>query len=142
MVELRLLVAAAVILGFLFSTSQSLRFELQSGHTKCIVEDMKANAMTVGKYSVVNPNEGQPLPPSHKLTVTSSYGNSHRYSELVESGQFAFQAVEAGDYMACFWAPDHKPPTTLTIEFDWKIGVAAKGMNAVLEICSALEEYR
>ncbi|KAM5567269.1 transmembrane emp24 domain-containing protein p24delta9-like [Rosa sericea] len=133
MVELRLLVAAAVILGFLFSTSQSLRFELQSGHTKCIVEDMKANAMTVGKYSVVNPDEGQPLPPSHKLTVrvTSSYGNSHHYSELVESGQFAFQAVEAGDYMACFWAPDHKPPTTLTIEFDWKTGVAAKDWSNV-----------
>ena len=66
-VELRLLVA--VILGFLLSTSESLRFELQSGHTKCIVEDMKANAMTVGKYSVVNPDEGQPLPASHKLTV-------------------------------------------------------------------------
>lgn len=68
MVESRLL-AALILLGFLISASESLRFELQSGHTKCIVEDMKANAMTVGKYSVVNPDEGQPMPPSHKLTV-------------------------------------------------------------------------
>lgn len=63
--------------------------------------------------------------------MTSSYGNSHHYSELVESGQFAFAAVEAGDYMACFWAPDHKPQTTLTIDFDWKTGVAAKDWSSV-----------
>ncbi|BFG16728.1 hypothetical protein CerSpe_030020 [Prunus speciosa] len=132
MAGLRLLVAA-VVLGFLSSTSESLRFELQSGHTKCIVEDIKANAMTVGKYSVVNPNEGHPIPDSHKLTVrvTSHYGNNYHYSELVESGQFAFVAAEAGDYMACFWAPDHKPQITLTIEFDWKTGVAAKDWSNV-----------
>lgn len=68
MVGLRLLLAT-VIAGFLLSTSECLRFELQSGHTKCIVEDIKSSAMTVGKYSVVNPNEGQPMPNSHKLTV-------------------------------------------------------------------------
>ncbi|KAM1741292.1 hypothetical protein ACFX12_011431 [Malus domestica] len=132
MVGLRLLLAA-VIAGFLLSTSESLRFELQSGHTKCIVEDIKSSAMTVGKYSIVNPIEGQPMPNSHKLTVrvTSHYGNSYHYSELVESGQFAFVAAEAGDYMACFWAPDFKPQTTLTIEFDWKTGVAAKDWSNV-----------
>ncbi|KAM1065432.1 hypothetical protein ACFX1X_021241 [Malus domestica] len=132
MVGLRLLLAA-VIAGFLLSTSESLRFELQSGHTKCIVEDIKTNAMTVGKYSVVNPNEGQPMPDSHKLTVrvTSHHGNNYHYSQLVESGQYAFVAAEEGDYMACFWAPDHKPQTTLTIEFDWKTGVAAKDWSNV-----------
>jgi len=33
---------------------------------------MKANAMTVGKYHVVNPNEGTPLPDTHKVTVRVS----------------------------------------------------------------------
>ncbi|KAK4772466.1 hypothetical protein SAY86_014241 [Trapa natans] len=47
----------------------ALRFDLQSGHTKCIAEDIKGNSMTVGKYSIVNPTEGHPLPESHKLTV-------------------------------------------------------------------------
>lgn len=46
-----------------------MRFDLTSGKTKCISEDIKSNAMTVGKYSVVNPNEGNPLPDNHKLTV-------------------------------------------------------------------------
>lgn len=58
-----------VVLGFLLATSESIRFDLQSGHTKCIAEDIKSNSMTVGKYSVVNPNDGQPLPDSHKLTA-------------------------------------------------------------------------
>ena len=58
-----------VLIGFLSSRSESLRFDLQSGHTKCISEDIKQNAMTVGKYHVVNPNEGQPLTDERKLIV-------------------------------------------------------------------------
>ncbi|KAL8518647.1 hypothetical protein ACS0TY_009843 [Phlomoides rotata] len=112
---------------------ESIRFDLESGHTKCISEDIKSNSMTVGKYHIVNPNEGVPLPDSHKITVrvTSAYGNSYHYSDHVTEGHFAFQAVEAGDYMACFFASDHKPSTTITIDFDWKSGVAAKDWTNV-----------
>lgn len=54
----------------LFSTQiHSLRFDVESGHTKCISEDMKSNAMTVGKYSVVNPDDALPMPDTHKLAV-------------------------------------------------------------------------
>lgn len=58
-----------LILGFLLSTSESVRFDLESGQTKCIAEDIKSNSMTVGKYSVVNPDEAHPLPDTHKVTV-------------------------------------------------------------------------
>lgn len=128
-------VVAGVILnlGFLLGGVQSIRFELQSGHTKCIAEDIKADSMTVGKYSVVNPNDGYPIPDSHKVTVrvTSAYGNNYHYADHVDSGQFAFPAAEAGDYMACFWVVYHKPPLTLTIDLDWKTGVAAKDWSNV-----------
>lgn len=128
-------VVAGVILnlGFLLGGVQSIRFELQSAHTKCIAEDIKADSMTVGKYSVVNPNDGYPIPDSHKVTVrvTSAYGNNYHYADHVDSGQFAFPAAEAGDYMACFWVLDHKPPLTLTIDLDWKTGVAAKDWSNV-----------
>lgn len=125
--------AIFVLLGFLLGFSQSLRFDLQSGHTKCIAEDMKANAMTVGKYHVVNPNEGTPLPDTHKVTVrvTSAFGNNYHHADHVESGQFAFTAAEQGDYMACFWAAEHQPPVTVTVDFDWKTGVAAKDWGEV-----------
>ncbi|KAM0047533.1 putative transmembrane emp24 domain-containing protein [Helianthus debilis subsp. tardiflorus] len=63
--------------------------------------------------------------------VTSAYGNSYHSSENVQSGQFAFQAVEAGDYMACFFAIDHQPPLKIPVEFDWRSGVAAKDWSNV-----------
>ncbi|KAH6771153.1 emp24/gp25L/p24 family/GOLD family protein [Perilla frutescens var. hirtella] len=117
----------------LWGRVESIRFDLESGHTKCISEDIKSNSMTVGKYQIVNPDDGHPLPESHKITVrvTSAYGNSYHYSDHVTEGHFAFQAVEAGDYMACFFASDHKPSTTITIDFDWKSGVAAKDWTSV-----------
>jgi hypothetical protein len=89
--------------------------------------------MTVGKYSIVNPDESQPLPDSHKITVrvTSQYGNSYHYADNVPSGQFAFQASEAGDYMACFWAADYKQQAMITVDFEWKSGVAAKDWTNV-----------
>ncbi|KAK4399825.1 Transmembrane emp24 domain-containing protein p24delta9 [Sesamum angolense] len=117
----------------LWTGVECLRFDLEPGHTKCIAEDIKSNSMTVGKYQIVNLNEGQPLPDSHKISVrvTSSYGNSYHHSDNVNEGHFAFHAVEAGDYMACFTAADHKPSTTITIDFDWKSGVAAKDWTNV-----------
>ncbi|EEF32366.1 Transmembrane protein Tmp21 precursor, putative [Ricinus communis] len=110
-----------------------MRFDLNSGHTKCISEDIKSNSMTVGKYSIVNPNDGSPLPDTHKLTVkaTSPYGSSYHYGDHVESGNFAFTAAEAGDYTTCFWAIEHRPEVTLTIDFEWRTGVAAKDWSKV-----------
>ncbi|KAL5977765.1 hypothetical protein ACLOJK_036773 [Asimina triloba] len=126
------ILATVVMMGYLL-TVQSLRFELQSGHTKCISEDIKMNAMSVGKYSVISPNEGHPSPDSHKITVrvTSPYGNSIHYADSVDSGNFALTATEAGDYMACLWVHEHKPPVTSTIDFEWKTGVAAKDWSNV-----------
>ncbi|KAF5942120.1 hypothetical protein HYC85_019762 [Camellia sinensis] len=66
--------------------------------------------MSVAKYTIVNPNDPHPFPESHKITV---------------------RAAEAGDYMTCFWALDHKPQSTITIDFDWKTGVAAKDWTNV-----------
>ncbi|KAI3973250.1 hypothetical protein MKW92_001490 [Papaver armeniacum] len=121
---------AIFVIGFLLlSVAESLRFDLLSGNTKCIAEDIKANAMTVGKYSIINPlSDGHPMPETHKVTVrvTSTLGNNYHYGDHVETGEFAFTAPEAGDYMACFWAQDHKPSVTLTVDFDWRSGVAAK----------------
>ncbi|XP_073014530.1 transmembrane emp24 domain-containing protein p24delta7-like [Primulina eburnea] len=118
---------------FLLVQVESIRFDLESGHTKCISEDIKTKAMSVGKYHIVNPNEGQPLPDSYKVTVrvTSAYGNNYHYSDHVSEGMFSFHAPEEGDYMACFFASDHKPATTMTVDFDWKSGVIAKDWSNV-----------
>uniref|UniRef100_A0A2P2NFR0 GOLD domain-containing protein n=1 Tax=Rhizophora mucronata TaxID=61149 RepID=A0A2P2NFR0_RHIMU len=127
------LLVTTTLLGFIFTVANSMRFDLKSGRTKCISDDIKSNSMTVGKYSVVNPNEGYPLPDSHKITVrvSSPNGNGHHVEEHVDSGHFAFVASDSGDYTTCFATPDHKPETVVTIEFDWKSGVAAKDWSKV-----------
>ncbi|PPD82517.1 hypothetical protein GOBAR_DD20539 [Gossypium barbadense] len=119
-----------IMIGLVVETEigESMRFELDSGKTKCIAEDIKANAMTVGKYSIVNPSEGQPFPDSHKLVVR---GNNYHLGDQVDSSTFAFTAAESGDYTTCFWANKHKPPVKMTIEFDWKSGVAAEDWSKV-----------
>ncbi|EER92205.1 hypothetical protein SORBI_3001G357400 [Sorghum bicolor] len=113
----------------------ALRFDLLSGHTKCISDDIKVGAMAVGKYHVTGPDSQtqQQLPDSHRISlrVTSPYGNSLHYAENVHSGNFAFTASENGDYLACFWAPDHRPPATVAFEFDWRSGVSAKDWSAI-----------
>ncbi|KAF3444794.1 hypothetical protein FNV43_RR14487 [Rhamnella rubrinervis] len=122
-----------LVMGLMSTAAHSIRFDLQSGATKCISEDIKSNAMTLGKYSVDNPHDGSTIPDTHKLTVrvSSPQGNNYHYADHVDSGTFAFTAAETGDYTTCFWAPDHKPSTTLTIDFDWRTGMAAKDWSKV-----------
>ncbi|XP_066320142.1 transmembrane emp24 domain-containing protein p24delta9-like [Miscanthus floridulus] len=119
-----------LVLATAANPAGALRFDLLSGHTKCISDDIKVGAMAVGKYHVMAPDDGaaswsssspsqqQQLPDSHRISlrVTSPYGNSLHYAENVHSGNFAFTASEAGDYLACFWAPDHRPPATVAFE--------------------------
>ncbi|KAF5941994.1 hypothetical protein HYC85_019636, partial [Camellia sinensis] len=116
-----------ILLGFISNAAQLLRFDLQSGHSKCIAEYIKTNSMSVAKCTIVNPNDPHPFPES-------------------PSRQFSFQAVEAGDYMTCFWALDHKPQSTITIDFDWKTGVAAKDWTNVakkgrIDVSSVMRRY-
>ncbi|CAO2816323.1 unnamed protein product [Amaranthus hypochondriacus] len=107
---------------------ESLRFEVLSGATKCITEEIKHDSMTIGKYNVIVPFHAHPVPHTHRITVrvTSPKGKNEHYGDVVESGTFAFTATETGDYKTCFWAPYHNPPTKISIDFDWKTGVDAK----------------
>ncbi|OWM75920.1 transmembrane emp24 domain-containing protein p24delta9-like [Punica granatum] len=130
---IRFRIPLLLILGTLFRVSESLRFELKSGGTRCISEDIGINSMTVGKYHIINPNEGHPMPESHKVTVRliSSHGNTYHYADSVDAGQFAFTTGDKGEHSACFWGHQHDPPVTMTIEIDWKTGVTTKEWPSV-----------
>ncbi|KAL8144399.1 hypothetical protein V2J09_017431 [Rumex salicifolius] len=122
-----------LFLSLISPTCNSMRFELQSGSTKCITEDIKQAQMSVGKYSVVNPNEGSPLPDLFRITarLTSPRGNSLHLADMVENGDFAFTAQDSGDYTVCFHAQYHSPPTTLNIEMEWMSGVDSRDWSNV-----------
>lgn len=63
--------------------------------------------------------------------MTSALGSNYHYAENVNWGHFAFQAIESGDYMTCFFAADIRPANAMTVDFDWKSGVAAKDWSNV-----------
>ena len=65
--------------------------------------------------------------------VTSPHGTNYHSGDHVESGNFAFTAAESGDYTACLQTPDHSPQATVTVEFDWRIGVAARDWPKVVK---------
>ncbi|KAJ4761990.1 Transmembrane emp24 domain-containing protein 10 [Rhynchospora pubera] len=116
--------------------ADALRFEIESGRTKCITEEIKKNSMSVGKYSVVGlTSEDEHI----TVRVTSPYvnragyvGHLH-YAEEVESGNFAFTAMQQGDFLACFWLskPYHNPPIRVTIDFEWKSGISSRDWKFV-----------
>ncbi|KAE8719796.1 Transmembrane emp24 domain-containing protein p24delta9 [Hibiscus syriacus] len=108
--------------------SHSLRFDMQSGETKCISEDIKRNSMTMGTYRVVNPNDDRPLGYYHLLSVKVrwTHGLIIQSAEKVGGGEFVFTTAEQGDYMTCFTAPGHSPSTTLTVDFEWRTSVQFK----------------
>ncbi|CAF1715692.1 unnamed protein product, partial [Brassica oleracea var. botrytis] len=107
--------------------------EIHLNITKCISDDIKINYMTVGNYSIVNPNEALHLPASHKIyvTVTSPKGHSQHHAENVESGKFVFTAMESGDYTTCFVSPGFRPPAKFAVDFEWKSGVEAKDWTTI-----------
>nr|GEW16556.1 transmembrane emp24 domain-containing protein p24delta9-like [Tanacetum cinerariifolium] len=43
-----------------------------------------------------------------------------------EFGTYAFTANEDGNYMACLMVSKQNPPAILTVEFDWRSGLATK----------------
>lgn len=51
-------------------------------------------------------------------------------NENVTHGQFAFTTKEAGQYLACFWS-GHQTNGDLSINLDWKTGIAAKDWESV-----------
>ncbi|VYS58983.1 unnamed protein product [Arabidopsis thaliana] len=131
--KLRWILTMMTMMMMVIRKGESMRLDMESGNTKCISDDIKTNYMTVGTYSIVNPNEGHHLPPSHKLfvTVSSPKGKSHHHAENVESGKFVFTAEETGDYMTCFVAPGYRPTAKFAVDFEWKSGVEAKDWTTI-----------
>ncbi|KAK1437724.1 hypothetical protein QVD17_03520 [Tagetes erecta] len=129
------LVVFMLILPYLSTITKSIRFNVESGVTKCIAEDLRINSMTVGEYSVVNPNEGQPLPEHHKIYAGVFAENEKRFHDArgVESGQFGFKVVEDGKHFACFATINHKPAVNTTVDLNWRSGVHTEGWSKVVK---------
>ncbi|XP_076948360.1 transmembrane emp24 domain-containing protein p24delta9-like [Bidens hawaiensis] len=127
------LIVFIVILPYLSAIAKSIRFNVESGVTKCITEDLRIKSMTVGEYWVVNPNEGQPLPEHHKIYVGVFHETERRLYEArgVESGQFGFEVALDGKHNACFATIPHEPAVNTSVDFNWRSAVAVQAWTKV-----------
>nr|GEV59242.1 zinc finger, CCHC-type [Tanacetum cinerariifolium] len=65
------------------------------------------------------------------MQVTSPYGNILHHLENITHGQFAFTSSESGQYLTCFSTDHPGQGGALSVNIDWKIGVAAKDWESV-----------
>ncbi|KAJ8635100.1 hypothetical protein MRB53_009367 [Persea americana] len=117
-----------LVFSSLPSAVHSIIFDLQSGRSKCVSEDLRNEAMSHGLYRIA-----LDTPHTHKISVRVSgpYGDNMHQTESVDSGQFAFTAGRSGPHTVCFWTPQFELSTVFPVEFEWKSGVAAKDWSDV-----------
>uniref|UniRef100_A0A453PPP3 GOLD domain-containing protein n=1 Tax=Aegilops tauschii subsp. strangulata TaxID=200361 RepID=A0A453PPP3_AEGTS len=65
------------------------------------------------------------------LQVTSPYGYTLHENGNVTVGQFAFTTSEAGNFLACFWIDSAEKGSGVSVNLDWKTGIATKDWDAI-----------
>lgn len=108
---------------------QAIWLSLPDSGTKCVSEEIHNNVVVLADYVVISDDHVHPTP-TISAKVTSPYGNTLHNKENVTHSQFAFTTNEAGQYLACFWV-DHHGSGAVSINLDWKTGIAAKDWESV-----------
>ncbi|GBF95257.1 hypothetical protein Rsub_08288 [Raphidocelis subcapitata] len=125
---MRALAASAVLLALLLS-AEGLDFEMQT-QTKCVYEEINANAIVVGDFKAFN-KDNPSIPVNVDVLVTDHSHQVLHQSKAQSSGQFAFTSKSAGEYKACFTTADHPTALSTKISLDWRTGVAATDWDTI-----------
>ncbi|VAI61440.1 unnamed protein product [Triticum turgidum subsp. durum] len=98
--------------------------------TKCVSEEIQANVVVLADYALMY--ESHPSAhPTIAVKVTSPYGYTLHESGNVTVGQFAFTTSEAGNFLACFWIDSAEKGSGVSVNLDWKTGIATKDWDAI-----------
>nr|KYP63166.1 Transmembrane emp24 domain-containing protein 10 [Cajanus cajan] len=114
-----------------FSTSRAIWITLPPTGTKCVSEEIHNNVVVLAEYVVVATGGDQSHNSTISVKVTSPYGNSLHHLENTSSGNFAFTSRESGNYLACFWVTHNDRDGDISVNLDWKTGIAAKDWDTV-----------
>lgn len=122
-------IVLAVLFLYLFSTCHAIWISLPASGTKCVSEEIQNNVVVLADYIVLPIDRSNQ--PTLSVKVTSPYGNNIHHNENVTVGNFAFTTSESGNYIACFWVAQNHGGGDVSMNLDWKIGVAAKDWDSV-----------
>uniref|UniRef100_A0A0D9VLH8 GOLD domain-containing protein n=1 Tax=Leersia perrieri TaxID=77586 RepID=A0A0D9VLH8_9ORYZ len=126
---LTLAFVAAVIAAACLS-AEAVWLDLPQSGTKCVSEEIQSNVVVLADYAIMY--ESHPSShPTIAVKVTSPYGNTLHHSENATVGQFAFTTTEAGNYLACFWIDSTEKGSGISVNLDWKIGIATKDWDVI-----------
>uniref|UniRef100_A0ACD5YX09 Uncharacterized protein n=1 Tax=Avena sativa TaxID=4498 RepID=A0ACD5YX09_AVESA len=125
-----LALAAALVLAVASLRAEAVWLDLPPTGTKCVSEEIQANVVVLADYSLMY--ESHPSShPTLAVKVTSPYGNTLHESGNTTVGQFAFTTSEAGNYLACFWIDSAEKGSGVSVNLDWKIGIATKDWDSI-----------
>ncbi|KAK7302433.1 hypothetical protein RJT34_13323 [Clitoria ternatea] len=122
---------AIVFFLCLFSTSHAVWFTLPPSDTKCVSEDIHKNVVVLGDYVVVPSANHPSLPATISIRVSSPFGNNLHDKDNITMGNFAFTTIESGNYLACFWVGENQGGGDVSVNLDWKVGIAAKDWDSI-----------
>nr|XP_043629381.1 transmembrane emp24 domain-containing protein p24delta3-like [Erigeron canadensis] len=124
------LILILFIITVMVEKSESVWMNLPKSGSKCVTEEIHNNVVVVGDYVVISDDHLHPTP-TISAKVTSPYGNILHHKENITHGQFAFTSSEAGLYLTCFWPDRPNEGGALSVNIDWKMGIAAKDWDSV-----------
>ncbi|GMH24755.1 hypothetical protein Nepgr_026598 [Nepenthes gracilis] len=110
--------------------SRAIWLSLPASGTKCVSEEIQNNVVVLADYYVIT-DDHSAHEPTIAVKVTSPYGNTLHEKGNMTHGQFAFTTREAGNYLACFWLDDIKERGDVSVNLDWRTGIAAKDWESV-----------
>ncbi|XBH98424.1 hypothetical protein VPH35_127939 [Triticum aestivum] len=124
------LVVGALVAALMMLCAEAVWLDLPPTGTKCVSEEIQPNVVVVADYMLMYEAHAT-AHPTVAVKVTSPYGNTVHQKENATVGQFAFTTSEAGNYLACFWLDSAEKGSGVSLNLDWKIGIATKDWDSV-----------
>ncbi|CAN6325343.1 unnamed protein product [Urochloa humidicola] len=107
---------------------EALVFDVPSGSSKCLTEELRRGALSHASYRVVETGSASAADPRISARVTGPRGEELHLAEAAERGEFRFRAAEDGEHTACFWTPRYERGAVVSVDVQWD--AAAAGARA------------
>lgn len=134
----------AVILHVVSATAvKALVFDVPSGSSKCLTEELLRRAVSHASYRVV-PESTSAADRRILVRVTGPRGEELYMAEGGERGEFSFEAAEDGGHTACFWSPRYERGAVVSVDVQWTTtsGGARAGTSGSLPAVAVANEGR
>uniref|UniRef100_A0A0E0CZX9 GOLD domain-containing protein n=1 Tax=Oryza meridionalis TaxID=40149 RepID=A0A0E0CZX9_9ORYZ len=108
---------AVILLAATAADVDALVFDVPSGGSKCLTEELRRGALSHASYRVAEATSAASSAVSAR--VAGPRGEELHLTEGVEAGEFRFEAAEGGRYTACFWTPRYERGAIVSVDVQW-----------------------